>query len=108
MNLEKYQSEDFESTNENKYIKNQLHEFDFMQTFPIWIKKTEYDNTITFDYSKDLEVKSIGCIYAFDCQNAPLKKYYIRFFDEDNGISVNESKFNKLLNTVKSYYYQTN
>ena len=30
MNLEKYQSEDFESTNENKYIKNQLHEFDFI------------------------------------------------------------------------------
>lgn len=108
MNLEKYQSKDFESTKENQYIKNQLHEFDFMQTFPIWIKKTEFYNTITFDYSKGLEVKFIGAVYAFDCENAPLKKYYIRFFNEDHGISVNQSKFNDLLNRVKLYYYQTN
>lgn len=104
-----FQNEIAEIISESKYIKGQITDLDFTQTYPIQLIKTKYENFIKTDFeSKDVETSifyEIGAIYHYECENVPHKKYYIRFLGLPYGVSITQKEYDYLVNKIKSYYY---
>jgi hypothetical protein len=104
--------QDFEFIRECKAIGKQLHDFDFLNTFPVTVVHYKFSGNKldliplneTIEHTKSYLV---GAIYEFNSSdvNDRNKVYYLRYFGREHGIAITEEELDIIYTEAANYYY---